>query len=52
MARLVRLAVAGHVHQLIQRGNNGQAVFVDRADRESFLHLLGEAAAASRNERR
>ncbi len=47
MARLARLAAAGLVHLLIQRGNNGQAVFVDRPDRESYLHLLREAAAAS-----
>jgi putative transposase len=47
MARLARLAVAGHVHLLIQRGNNGQAVFIDRTDRESYLRLLREAAAAN-----
>jgi putative transposase len=47
MARLARLAVAGLVHQLIQRGNNGQDIFIDRPDRESYLHLLREAAAAS-----
>ena len=45
MARLARLAVAGQVHTLSQRGNDGQAVFIDRADRESYLQLLGEAAA-------
>lgn len=48
MARLARLVAAGLVHLLIQRGNNGQAVFTDRPDRESYLHLLREAAAASR----
>jgi putative transposase len=47
MARLARLAVAGHVHQLIQRGNNGQPVFIDRADREAYLRLLREAAVAN-----
>lgn len=47
MARLARLSAAGLVHQVVQRGNNGQAVFVDRADRESYLQLLREAAAAS-----
>jgi len=47
MARLARLAVAGHVHLLIQRGHNGQAVFVDSADRQSYLRLLREAAAAN-----
>ena len=47
MARLARLAVAGHVHLLKQRGNNGQAVFIDRTDREYFLRLLREAATAN-----
>ncbi len=47
MARLARLAAAGHVHQLIQRGNNGEPVFIDRLDRESYLQLLREAAAAN-----
>ncbi len=47
MARLARLAAAGQVHQVIQRGNNGQAVFIDRSDRESYLQLLREAAAAN-----
>jgi len=47
MARLARLAAAGQVHQLIQRGNNGQTVFVDRTDRENFLRMLHEAAAAN-----
>jgi len=47
MARLARLVAAGLVHLLIQRGNNGQVVFTDRLDRESYLHLLREAAAAS-----
>lgn len=47
MARLARMAVAGHVHLLKQRGNNGQAVFIDRADREAYLRLLREAAAAN-----
>jgi putative transposase len=47
MARLARLAVAGQVHQIALRGNNGQLVFIDHADRESFLRLLREAAAAN-----
>ena len=33
MARLPRLAVAGHLHLLIQRGHNGQVVFTDNDDR-------------------
>lgn len=47
MARLARLAAAGHVHLVTQLGNNGQAVFIDRPDRESYLQLLREAAAAN-----
>ena len=45
MARLPRLTLAGQPHHVIQRGNNRQAVFLDRADREMFLGLLGENAA-------
>jgi putative transposase len=45
MARLARLAAAAEVHLLIQRGHNGQAVFVDPSDRETYLQLLREAAA-------
>jgi putative transposase len=48
MARLARLAAAGQVHQSVQRGHNGQAVFIDRADRESYLRLLRDAAAVNR----
>ncbi|NBT92930.1 MAG: transposase, partial [Betaproteobacteria bacterium] len=40
MARLPRLTLAGHVHHIIQRGNNGQAVFVDTADYQRMLELL------------
>ena len=39
MARLPRLTLAGQPHHVIQRGNNRQAVFLDRADREMFLGL-------------
>ena len=46
MARLPRLAAAGCVHLLTQRGNNGQPLCVDDRDRERFVQLLGEAAAA------
>lgn len=45
MARLPRLTLADHVHHVIQRGNNGQAIFIDRADRERLLALLGEQAS-------
>ncbi|WP_295536328.1 transposase [uncultured Pseudacidovorax sp.] len=44
MARLPRLALAGHPHHLIQRGNNDQAVVVDTADRQMLLDTLGEQA--------
>lgn len=48
MARLPRLSVAGHVHYLVQRGHNRQAIFLDDDDRRRFLTALGEAAAAHR----
>jgi putative transposase len=44
MARLPRLTVSGYPHHVIQRGNNRQPVFVDAADYERFLDLLGEYA--------
>lgn len=44
MARLPRLTLADHAHHVIQRGNNGQPIFVDRADRERLLALVGEQA--------
>lgn len=44
MARLPRLTLADQPHHVIQRGNNRQAIFVDRADREMLLSLLGENA--------
>ena len=46
MARQPRLAAAGHVHHVLQRGHNAQPVFVDDDDRASFLALLRHAAAA------
>ncbi|HYP82373.1 transposase [Variovorax sp.] len=45
MARLPRLTLPGYPHHVIQRGNNRQFIFVDRADREKMLALLGEHAA-------
>jgi len=48
MARQPRLVVPGQPHYLVQRGHNGQAVFVDDDDRGLFLALLGEAAKAQR----
>jgi len=48
MARQPRLVVPGQPHYLVQRGHNGQPVFVDDGDRSLFLALLGEAAKAHR----
>ena len=45
MARLPRLAIAGHPHHVLQRGNNGQAIFVDDQDRSAFLRILAEEAS-------
>ena len=45
MARLPRLAVAGHVHHVLQRGNNKQAIFIDDEDYRRMLDLLSEHAA-------
>jgi len=44
MARLPRLAVAGHVHHVLQRGNNRQQIFVDVEDYQRMLALLVEHA--------
>lgn len=46
MARLHRLVVAGLPHQVVQRGHNGQPVFADEVDRDLYLTLLRETAAA------
>lgn len=40
MARLPRLTLAGHLHHVIQRGNNRQPIFVDVQDQEAMLALL------------
>ena len=48
MARLPRLTAAGHPHHLIHRGNNRQPVFLDDADRISYLDLMREYAARER----
>lgn len=45
MARLPRLTLADVPHHVIQRGNNRQAIFVDRADHERLLSLLADNAA-------
>lgn len=44
MARLPRLTLADQPHHVIQRGNNRQMIFIDRADHEFMLGLLGENA--------
>lgn len=44
MARLPRLTLPGHLHHVIQRGNNRQPIFVDREDYEMMLRLLAENA--------
>jgi putative transposase len=48
MARLPRLTLAHQPHHVIQRGNNRQPIFVDRADHETLLSLLGENAVRHR----
>jgi len=45
MARLARLTLPGHPHQVIQRGNNRQPIFVDTADYQMMLDLLAENAS-------
>ena len=44
MARLPRLTLADVPHHVIQRGNNRQPIFIDRADHEKLLALLAESA--------
>ena len=44
MARLPRLTLPGYPHHVIQRGNNGQAIFSTPADYEMLLALLHENA--------
>lgn len=48
MARLPRAVMPGHPHLVIHRGRSGQAVFVDAADRASYLANLGDAARAAK----
>jgi putative transposase len=48
MARLPRLTVPGHLHHVIQRGNNGQVVFADAPDHELLLALIDEHARQHR----
>ena len=46
MARLPRLALPGHAHYVIQRGHNGQPVFIDAQDRGAYRDAMSAAAAA------
>lgn len=48
MARLPRLTLPGHLHHIIQRGNNRQSIFVDAADRELLLALVDEHSRKQR----
>jgi putative transposase len=43
MARLPRLTVVHHMHWVVWRGNNGQAVFLDTQDRLLFLELMTQS---------
>jgi putative transposase len=43
MARLPRLTLINHLHWVVWRGNNGQAVFFDTQDRLLFLELMTQA---------
>jgi putative transposase len=44
MARLPRLTLPGHLHHVIQRGNNRQPIFVDGQDFDTMLALIAEYA--------
>jgi len=44
MARAPRLALAGELHYVFQRGHNHQSVFADDQDREIYLQMLHSAA--------
>jgi len=44
MARLRRIVMPGQAHVIIHRGHNGQGVFVDDRDRDSYLTSLRDAA--------
>lgn len=46
MARLARLVLAGQAHYVIQRGLGGQVIFAGEHERQIFLALLRESAAA------
>ena len=48
MARLPRLALAGHAHLVSLYGHSGQPVFTDDEDRREFLAALRESALQQR----
>ena len=48
MARLPRLALAGHLHHQIHRGHNVQPIVVDDDDRRALLAALQDSAATHR----
>lgn len=48
MARLPRLSVPNCPHHVLHRGNNGQSIFLNDADRVLFLRLLADAALETR----
>ena len=45
MARLARLSVPGHLHHILQRGNNRQAIVLDDEDRAALLQAVRDQAA-------
>lgn len=44
MARLPRLSLAGHVHHVLQRGNNRQPIFTTTDEHVAMLGLLAQEA--------
>jgi len=48
MARLLRLALAGHPHLAAQRGHDQGVIVRDDADRQAWLALLRDAAVTQR----
>jgi len=48
VARLPRLALAGHAHLVLLRAAQGQLLFVDDTDRRNFLTALAAALPADR----
>ena len=44
MARLPRLSLAGHLHHVLQRGNNRQPIFTSADEHAAMLQLLAQEA--------